>query len=74
MSINLREFVDALEAAGELHRISSAVSPMLEVAEIADRVSKSPAARLSEHAARFDPQHAHLGGKALPPPCPLTAG
>ena len=28
----------ALEKAGELHRVSAKVSPMLEVAEIADRV------------------------------------
>jgi len=38
---------------------------MLEVTEIADRVSKSPAARESEHAKAFDPHHHALGGKAL---------
>ena len=62
---NLRDFVDALDAAGELHRVSAPVSSMLEVTEIADRVSKSPAANVSEHAQTFDPHHAHLGGKAL---------
>lgn len=62
---NLREFVAALEKAGELHRIKTQVSPMLEITEIADRVSKSPAARPSDHAKAFDPHHAHLGGKAL---------
>ncbi len=61
----LQELVDQLDAAGELHRISAEVSPYLEITEIADRVSKSPAARLSEHAAAFDPVHAGLGGKAL---------
>ena len=62
---NLQEFVSALESAGELHRISASVSPMLEVTEIVDRVSKSPAARLSAHAKAFDPHHHALGGKAL---------
>ncbi|MEM6458037.1 MAG: UbiD family decarboxylase domain-containing protein [Planctomycetota bacterium] len=62
---SLREFVDALDAAGELHRVAAPVSSMLEVTEIAGRVSKSPAARVSEHAKAFDPRFAHLGGKAL---------
>lgn len=62
---DLRDFVDALDKAGELHRITAPVSSMLEVTEIADRVSKSPAAHVSDHAKAFDPHHAHLGGKAL---------
>ncbi len=62
---NLREFVDALDAAGELHRISVKTSSMLEISAITDRVSKSPASGISEHAKTFDPRHAHLGGKAL---------
>ena len=62
---NLQEFISALEAAGELHRIGATVSPMLEVTEIADRVSKSPAAHASEHAKAFDPHHHALGGRAL---------
>src|SRR3990167_6711116 len=37
---NLREFVDALEKAGELIRISKEVDPVLEITEITDRVSK----------------------------------
>ena len=61
----LRDFIEALDQAGELHRITAPVSPMLEISEIADRVSKSPAACVSEHAKAFDPNHAHLGGKAL---------
>ena len=36
-----REFLAALEKAGELRRITEAVSPYLEVTEIADRVMKS---------------------------------
>ncbi len=61
----LRTFLDALDAAGELHRIDAEVDPILEVAEIADRVSKSPAASTSPVAARTDPRHHELGGRAL---------
>jgi 4-hydroxy-3-polyprenylbenzoate decarboxylase len=61
----LRDFLDALERDGELHRVKAKVSPILEITQIADRVSKSPAARVSEHAKKNDPRHAHLGGKAL---------
>lgn len=63
--INLRDFVDALEKAGELHRISAPVSADLEITEIADRVSKSPAPSTSPTAAITDPHHHALGGKAL---------
>jgi 4-hydroxy-3-polyprenylbenzoate decarboxylase len=38
---NLRQFVEALEAAGELRRIKAEVDPVLEISEIADRVSKA---------------------------------
>src|SRR5436853_7479439 len=38
---NQQEFINALEAAGELIRIKSFVDPKLEIAEITDRVSKS---------------------------------
>lgn len=62
---NLQDFIEALDRAGELQRVTAGVSPMLEVTEIADRVSKSPAARESENAGAFDPQHHGLGGKAL---------
>lgn len=62
---SLRDFIHALDRAGELHRIRVPVSSMLEISEIADRVSKSPAAHASPHAQTFDPHHAHLGGKAL---------
>lgn len=61
----LQHFLDALERAGELHRVRDAVSPLLEVTEIADRHSKAPAASVSEHARAFDPSHCTLGGKAL---------
>jgi 4-hydroxy-3-polyprenylbenzoate decarboxylase len=38
---NQQEFIDALEAAGELVRIRTFVDPKLEIAEITDRISKS---------------------------------
>ncbi|MEN6321698.1 MAG: menaquinone biosynthesis decarboxylase [Syntrophaceae bacterium] len=39
---NLREFIARLEAEGELLRIRTKVSPILEITEITDRMSKSP--------------------------------
>ena len=39
---SLREFITRLESEGELVRIAEPVSPILEIAEITDRVSKSP--------------------------------
>jgi 4-hydroxy-3-polyprenylbenzoate decarboxylase len=38
---DLRAFIKALEQAGELRRIAVEVDPILEISEIADRVSKS---------------------------------
>ena len=38
---SLREWITALEKAGELKRVTAEVSPILEMAEIADRASKS---------------------------------
>jgi 4-hydroxy-3-polyprenylbenzoate decarboxylase len=62
----MRDFVAALERAGELKRIAAPVSPVLEVAAIADRVSKSPAPHLpSASARRTDPRHHARGGHAL---------
>ena len=37
----LRDWLKALEAAGELKRVKAEVSPVLEIAEIADRAAKS---------------------------------
>jgi len=39
---SLKEFITRLESEGELVRITEQVSPILEIAEITDRVSKSP--------------------------------
>ncbi|HYE01730.1 MAG TPA: UbiD family decarboxylase domain-containing protein [Phycisphaerales bacterium] len=61
-----RDFVSALDRAGELKRVRARVSPVLEIAEIADRVSKSPAPGLPAPSTRAtDPRFHHLGGTAL---------
>ena len=39
---SLRTWIDTLEKAGELVRIKTFVDPVLEIAEITDRVSKTP--------------------------------
>jgi 4-hydroxy-3-polyprenylbenzoate decarboxylase len=39
---NQQQFIDALEKQGELVRIKSYVDPKLEIAEITDRISKTP--------------------------------
>ena len=47
---DLREWISALDSAGELSASSHEADPMLEIAEITDRVSKSsgvPRARLA---------------------------
>ncbi len=53
---SLKEFIDRLELEGELLRIIQPVSPILEIAEITDRISKQPGDRASNKAG---------GGKAL---------
>jgi len=62
---SLQDFVAALEKAGELHRVSAPVSPLLEIAEIADRQCKAPCPNPSEAARAFDPRFSGGGGKAL---------
>src|SRR4051812_2902265 len=39
---NLQQFIDLLKREGELVRISTYVNPHLEIAEITDRISKTP--------------------------------
>ncbi len=39
---SLNEYIEALDRAGELVRIKTFVDPVLEIAEITDRVSKTP--------------------------------
>jgi 4-hydroxy-3-polyprenylbenzoate decarboxylase len=60
---NLSDFLRFLDRSGELARIGARVSPVLEIAEIADRVSKSPARHQSNE--RDKSPAAVLGGKAL---------
>lgn len=63
---DLASFVAALEQSGELVRIRAEVSPVLEIAEITDRVSKSAAPRPpSRSAQRNDPRFFDRGGPAL---------
>jgi 4-hydroxy-3-polyprenylbenzoate decarboxylase len=65
MDPTLGGFLARLEAAGELHRVSAPVSPILEIAEVADRHSKTRCQGTSRAAGDFDPGHCDLGGKAL---------
>lgn len=61
-----REFIDALEHAGELCRIGVPVSALLEIAEITDRVSKGKAPFPgSDSTQRNDPRFFDRGGPAL---------
>src|SRR5205809_2383665 len=60
---NFREFIELLEREGELARVKARVSPVLEIAEICDRVSKSPAGRGHRELDRNP--GGRLGGKAL---------
>jgi 4-hydroxy-3-polyprenylbenzoate decarboxylase len=61
---DLRSFVQALEQAGQLKRISTPVDPVLEITEITDRVSKSPAAG-DAPPPPTDPVHGGRGGHGL---------
>lgn len=66
MYATTRDFVTALDRAGELRRIATPVSPLLEIAAITDRVSKSRAPREpSASARRNDPRFFDRGGHAL---------
>src|SRR5438045_6907406 len=59
----LRDFLTLLEREGELARVKAMVSPVLEIAQIADRMSKSPAPH-GHNELDLSPA-ASLGGKAL---------
>jgi 4-hydroxy-3-polyprenylbenzoate decarboxylase len=66
MYATTRDFIAALDRAGELARVRARVSPVLEITHLADRQSKSPAPNLpSERTRTTDPRFHHLGGKAL---------
>src|SRR3954462_11271011 len=57
------DFLGELEREGELARVKASVDPKLEIAGIADRMSKSPAPH--GHQERDKHPAANLGGKAL---------
>jgi len=46
---DLRQWIAALDRAGELKRIQTEVDPILEIAEITDRVSKGSESTASDH-------------------------
>jgi 4-hydroxy-3-polyprenylbenzoate decarboxylase len=56
---DLRDWIKALDRAGELKRIRTEVDPILEIAEIADRVSKSKVID------KIKDEQGIVGGKAL---------
>ena len=60
-----RDFVEQLDREGELARVKARVSPVLEIAEICDRVCKMPAPHPPPAAERDRSPAAKLGGKAL---------
>jgi len=66
---DLREWITALERAGELKRISAEVDPILEITEITDRISKSignsKSARPGGSALLFENVKGHPGAKVL---------
>jgi 4-hydroxy-3-polyprenylbenzoate decarboxylase len=59
----LQDFIAELDQEGELARVKTKVSPVLEIAAITDRVCKSPAPH--EHTELDQNPAAKLGGKAL---------
>ena len=61
---DLQSFIQELEQQSQLKRIACEVDPILEITEIADRVSKSPAAGDAPPPAT-DPVHGRCGGHAL---------
>ncbi len=61
---DLRSFVEELDRCGQLKRVGVEVDPVLEVTEIADRVSKAPAAG-DAPPPDFDRVHGGKGGHGL---------
>ncbi|MEE9296665.1 MAG: UbiD family decarboxylase domain-containing protein, partial [Phycisphaerae bacterium] len=61
---DLRSYIAELERQDQLRRITTEVDPILEISEIADRVSKSPAAGDSPPPP-FDTVHGGCGGHGL---------
>jgi 4-hydroxy-3-polyprenylbenzoate decarboxylase len=64
---DLRDWIEALERAGELKRIRTEVDPILEIAEITDRASKSRSAKYGQGgpALLFQNVKGHPGSQLL---------
>ncbi|MGZ4823910.1 MAG: UbiD family decarboxylase [Terriglobales bacterium] len=69
---DLRDWIAALERAGELKRVRAAVDPVLEITEITDRVSKSASSGDGRNASKaggpallFENVKGHPGAKVL---------
>ena len=62
---DLRSFVWALEAAGQLVRVRAEVDPLLELAAVADRVMKSDSPEGPLGTPATDPVNGRFGGRAL---------
>jgi len=64
---DLRDWISALDRAGELRKIRTEADPILEIAEIADRVSKSRSEKygLGGPALLFQNIKGHLGSQLL---------
>ncbi len=61
---DLRTFIEDLDSRGQLKRVTVEVDPLLEIAAIADRISKLPAAGGSPPPST-DPVHGRRGGHGL---------
>jgi len=62
---DLRQWIAALDRAGELKRIHTEVDPILEIAEITDRVSKSKTGKPGGSALLFQNVRNHPGSQVL---------
>jgi 4-hydroxy-3-polyprenylbenzoate decarboxylase len=62
---DLREWIAALEKAGELKRVRAEVDPVLEIAEITDRVSKGTKPAPGGPALLFENVKGHAGWQVL---------
>ena len=62
---DLRQWIAALDRAGELKRIQTEVDPILEIAEITDRVSKSRTGKPGGPALLFRNIKGHPGSQVL---------
>ena len=62
---DLRDWIAALESAGELKRVRAEVDPILEITEITDRVSKRRTPTPGGPALLFENVKGHPGHKVL---------